>query len=64
MGSNIFDTDIFTNIKKQEEVVNNSVDFYGIFRVIYELLEKLGVLNTEVMETDPTKLSFVFGYPD
>ena len=46
MEDNIFGADIFTNIKKQEEVVNNSVDFYGIFRVLYELLEKLGVLNT------------------
>lgn len=64
MEDNIFGVDIFTNIKKQEEVVNNSVDFYGIFRVLYELLEKLGVLNTKVMESDPTKLSFVFGYPD
>ena len=57
---NVFDT--FNSVKKQKQVINDCVDFYDIFNVIYELLEKLGTLNAE--EKDPTKITFNFAYPD
>ena len=57
---NIFET--FDTIDRQKQIINNSVDFYNIFNVIYGLLEKLGVLNVE--EKDPTKITFNFAYPD
>ena len=63
--NNIFaGTNIFEELSRQEEVKNDCVDFYGIFSVIYQLLDKLGMVNNTTVNKDPTKLTFSFNYPD
>lgn len=65
--TNIFsDDNVFTEVldnKRQKEVLGSSVDFYGIFDVLYKLFDKLGVLSTETSE-DNAGINFLFGYPD
>lgn len=64
-ADNLFDGYEFSKILKEQESVKllkNSVDFYGIFGVIYQLFEELGVLNESTVSSD--KISFKFAYPD
>lgn len=58
---NVFDTHLAN--KKQEELLERAVDFCGIFDVLYELFDKLGILNTN-SNISNQKLSFRLAYPD
>lgn len=65
--TNIFSSEnVFSDLvdkQRQEEVLSSSVDFYGIFDVLYKLFDKLGVLSTET-SSDNAGINFIFGYPD
>lgn len=70
MSGNIFSDNIFTDTifnetlsnQRQEEALSSSVDFDGIFGVIYDLFSKLGVLSKT--EEDSKGISFNFTHPD
>lgn len=55
---NVFET--LTNSSRQKEALSSSVDFYGIFDVIYKLFDKLGVLSPD----NNSNINFIFSYPD
>lgn len=57
---NIFDDHL--HIQQQEALLEQAVDFCGIFDVLYELFDKLGVLNQETASKQ--KISFRLAYPD
>lgn len=61
----IENNDLFDNvlqIEQQNKINEASVDFYGMFSVLYGLFDRLGNLNTA--ERDNTKLNFSFSHPD
>jgi hypothetical protein len=59
-SDNIFDKHIAA--KEQEELLERAVDFCGIFDVLYELFDKLGVLNEGSVSNNG--ISFRLAYPD
>ena len=59
-NNNIFEEHL--SKKEQEELLERAVDFCGIFDVLYELFDKLGVLNEGSLNTQG--ISFRLAYPD